>query len=387
MNILISPNAFKGSLDAAFAAEAIERGLEKSLLKCKTKCFPIADGGDGTAEIITNVLKGKFVKQKVKDPLGREISAQFGVITGDNPAAVIDIATASGIRLLSKGELNPLKATTFGTGQLISKALDLGITKIILGVGGSATVDGGAGILQALGAQFIDENGKLVNPQPKNFTKIRDINLDQLEERLSNIEIIVLCDVKNPLLGRNGAASVFAPQKGAGMEEVQLLETALSHFNNLILEKKGKNLSQLEYGGAAGGTSAGLYAFADGKLVSGIDYFLELTSFEKELYGTDLLITGEGSIDNQTLEGKGPAGVARMAKARGISVVGIAGKIPLHIDSKLRDSFDCLFSIQNDCSDLGESIPNTAINLERTSEQIGNLIHLSNIRSGVHLIG
>jgi glycerate 2-kinase len=374
MHILISPNAFKGSLDAFSAARAIEAGLLKSPLNCTTQCFPIADGGDGTAEIITRVLNGRFVKTSVQDALGRKTEALFGIVD-NGKTAVIDIAAASGIRLLSSSELDPKKTSTFGSGELISSAIDAGISKILLGVGGSATVDAGSGLMGTLGAKFHDGNGKTVNPVPENFHLIKEIDISAMMKRLKGIEIIILCDVNNPLLGTNGAAPVFAPQKGANPDDVKFLESALIHFNALIKETTGKDTGLTRHGGAAGGIAAGLYGLADAKLVSGIDYFLKLTDFDKAIEKADLLITGEGSIDEQTLEGKAPFGVALIAKKRRIPVIGLAGRVPLEKSSRLTDCFDFLFPIQNQSSDLITAMKNTYINLECKAEEVGNLLH------------
>jgi glycerate kinase len=374
MQILIAPNAFKNSLTAFEAAEAIEEGLHQSGLTCVTECFPIADGGDGTAQLIVNKLTGRVIYVEVHDPLGRLIKASFGLIE-DDKTAVIEMADASGLRLLKYDELNPLQATSFGTGEMIKAALEMGVNKILIAMGGSATVDGGTGILLALGARFLDkENNELIDPQ-KNLVNLNRVNCDDLDPRAKQCEIVVLCDVDNQLLGDQGAAAIFGPQKGADAKAVKLLDAGLAQFNDVTIKDLGIDLNGVKYSGAAGGASAGVYAYLNAKLVNGIDYFLELTRFSDSLAKSDLLITGEGSIDEQTLNGKGPFGVAVRAKAEGIPVIGFAGRVPLKTHRELKLYFPILLSIGNGPSDLQTSIANTKRNLIRISLEVGNILH------------
>jgi glycerate kinase len=376
MNILISPNAFKNSLNAEAAAEAIQQGFMQSKLECKCECFPIGDGGDGTGSLIIKKCKGNFfLDTDVKDPLGRKITASLGLID-EGDTAVIELANASGIQLLKTEELDPLHATSFGTGQQIKYALDRGVTKIILCIGGSAVVDGGTGILSALGIQFLDKEGNILSDLPEDLAKLHTIDSSKLDSRILKSELIILCDVKNFLLGEYGAAAVFGPQKGATFEEVQKLERSLKKLAEVAFQVTGKDMALVKHGGAAGGTAAGLYAFLNAKLVNGIDYFLELTEFDKALDRCDLVITGEGSIDEQTLHGKGPYGVAYRAKIKDLPVIGIAGKVPVKPDTKMNEYFDILISIGDGPSDISSAIQSTEINLKRTVREIGNLIAL-----------
>lgn len=373
MNILIAPNAFKHSLDAETAAAAITEGLFLSPLDCTCECFPIGDGGDGTGDLIVKRCKGEFITTTVHDPLGKKISASFGLI--DNGAtAVIEMAAASGICLLSTAELNPLQASSVGTGELIKHALDLGVKKLIISMGGSATVDGGAGILQSLGVQF--RGPKQPAHLPENLRFLEEVDLSGLDPRISACEIMILCDVENTLLGASGAAAVFGPQKGASKEEVPLLEAGLKRFADIALKQIGKDAAGVIHGGTAGGAAAGLYAFLNAKLVNGIDYFLHLTGFDIALQKADLLITGEGSIDRQTLQGKGPFGVASRAKNKGIPVIGLAGKIPLVEDAELTKFFDVLMPIGNEPAELAEAFENTKDNLIRSGREIGSLLRI-----------
>ncbi len=379
MRILIAPNAFKNSLDAEGVALAIRHGLEQSALNCTCETFPIGDGGDGTGDLIIKKCAGELVSGRVHDPLGRKIEATFGLIdegagTDAGKSAVIEMANASGLRLLKLSELGPLHANTFGTGEQIRLALDRGVTRIIIGIGGSATVDGGVGILKALGIRFLDEKGVDLPTLPEDLVRLETIDVSGLDHRVFDTEVIVLCDVDNILLGEEGAAAVFGPQKGATSESIPKLETSLRRLAEVTLRQTGKDIAALKHGGAAGGAAAGLYAFLDAKLVNGIDYFLQLTGFEAALEQADLVITGEGSIDEQTLQGKGPFGVARQAKSKGLPVIGVAGKVPLVKDPGLQEYFDVLVAIGNGPADLETAFRGTTENMVRTAWEIGNLL-------------
>lgn len=372
MHILIAPNAFKNSLNAIAVAEAIGEGLQQSKLNCSIECFPIGDGGDGTAELIIQKHSGTIINTDVHDALGRKIIASFGLIDKQN-TAVIELANASGIRLLQPHELNPLHATTYGTGELIKNALDKKVSRIILCIGGSATVDGGAGILQALGIRFLNNKNEILKRLPECLGNLAAIDLSDLDKRILNCELIILCDVENKLLGENGAAKIFGPQKGATKEDVQKLEDALTKFRDIAFHETGKDLAAIKHGGAAGGVAAALCLFCNAKLVNGIDYFLTINSFKAALQKADLVITGEGSIDAQTLAGKGPYGVALRAKEKNIPVIGMAGKVPLTKDTELQKYFDVLLSINNEPVEMAIAIKNTKDNLIRTAKAIGDL--------------
>jgi glycerate kinase len=374
MHILISPNAFKNSLDAENAAYAIREGLMQSNLPSTFELFPIGDGGDGTADLIIRQQKGMVVTTEVQNPLGNNIKSTFGLIDSQK-TAVIEMANASGVRLLKQPELDPLRATSFGTGQQIRIALDKGVKKIIIGMGGSATVDGGTGILQALGIRFLNDQGeRLLNPE--SLVNLSTIDVSGLDKRIFNCEIVIICDVDNFLLGGEGAAAIFGPQKGATPEGVVKLEASLKRLSEVTLQQTGKDISGIKYGGTAGGAAAGLYAFLNAKLVNGIDYYLQLTEFDKALGKADLVITGEGSIDRQTLKGKGPFGVANKAKLKGVPVVALAGKVPLIKDLELQKYFDVLLSIGDGSFDMNTAMATASENLTRTSREVGNLLAL-----------
>jgi glycerate kinase len=376
MHILIAPNAFKHSATATEAAEAIQQGLKQSSLVCSTECFPIADGGDGTAELIIKKCSGTLVSVTVNDPLGRPVNATFGLID-DGKTAIIEMANASGLRLLDADELDPMQTSSFGTGQMMKLALDRGVTRIILAMGGSATVDGGCGILNALGVNFLDADGKVLQANPQNLQRMTSVDTSGLDACITACEIVVVCDVDNKLLGEQGAAPVFGPQKGATPAQVRLLENFLTNFSITTQNHTDINIAEIKYGGAAGGATAGVHAYLNAKLVNGIGYFLQLTGFDQALKKADLVITGEGSIDAQTLQGKGPFGMAVMAKRYNLPVIGLAGKVPLEDDKELRKYFDVLLSIGNGPADLPTAIQHTHANLVRVGKEIGQMLAIS----------
>lgn len=371
MHILIAPNAFKNSLAAADAASAIEKGLRESKLSCTTRCFPVGDGGDGTGTLLTQALQGICIEETVNDPLGREIKGWMGLLD-QGKTAVIEMSAASGLRLLEPDERDPLHASSYGTGQLMGKALDRGVTKIILCVGGSATVDGGTGILAALGIRFLNAEGQVLSGMPESLVQLASIDTTRLDRRMAKTECVILCDVNNVLLGANGAAAIFGPQKGADPETVQKLEASLTRFAVVTRQTTGINISNLKHGGAAGGTAAGLFAFLGAGMVNGIEYFLDHTGFDEALAQSNLVFTGEGSIDLQTLDGKAPHGVAMRAKKKNRPVIALAGSIPAIPHAALADCFDVLLSINPQPIDLATALANTANNLERLAKELGN---------------
>ena len=375
MRILIAPNAFKNSLDASEVAEAIREGIENSMLDCTAVCFPIGDGGDGTAKLIIEKFKGESVEAEFSDPLGKKVKASFGLID-HGETAIIEMADTSGIRLLSKKELNPMRASSSGTGEMITAALNYGVKKIIIGLGGSATVDGGAGLLGALGVRFLNSNGKELKPIPEDLYALADIDLSGIDPRVFNCKILVLCDVGNYLLGPDGAAAVFGPQKGATTSDITRLDKVLQKINEIATAAGLGDMSAIKHGGAAGGTAAAMQVFLKAELVEGATKFLEMTGFEDSLRSCDLLITGEGSLDEQTLQGKAPFAAAAAARALGIPVVGIAGKVPLLDNTELNEYFQVLIALGNEPIDLETAIKDTRSNLIRTGRMLGNLFSI-----------
>ena len=374
MHILIAPNAFKHSLTANETADAIQEGLKRSGLNFTSECFPIADGGDGTGHLIVEKCGGVWHEYEVHDPLGRLIKASLG-ITDQGKTAVIEMADASGIRLLNPEERSPLMASSFGTGELIRFALE--VEKIIIGLGGSATVDGGIGILSALGMKFRDADGLEVAALPINMSRFRQIDSSAFDERVLRCQITVLCDVDNLLLGEQGSAAVFGPQKGASPADVKLLDLALSNLSDLAFKSTGIKMNEIIHGGAAGGIAATLRAFLNAELVNGGEHFLQITGFKESLKNANLLITGEGSLDEQTLQGKGPFAVAKYAKEKSILVIGLAGKVPLVDHPEMNKYFDLLLAIGNQPTDLETAMKYTASNLIRTSIIVGRFLSLS----------
>lgn len=407
MHLLIAPNAFKNSLTAGEAAKAIQQGFDRSRLKgsatppatatsratathrvtaasratatlpVTSECFPVGDGGDGTGDLLIQRIGGHIVEAEARNPFGRKIRSRWGLVDSGR-TAVIEMANASGLRLLDGAAPDPLRATSHGTGDLILAALDQDhdrkITRIILGMGGSATVDGGAGILQALGIRFINDHGEPLTDFPGSLVNLSWIDTSGLDPRLAGIELTVLCDVNNPLIGLQGAAAVFGPQKGASPETVRILQSALGRLAQIIYGQTGKDLAAIPHGGTAGGAAAGLYGLLSARLAAGIDYFLDITGFNEALGRSDLVITGEGSIDEQTLQGKAPFGVASRAKTKGIPVIGLAGSIPPEAVPALQEYFDVLLAIGHGPSTLEKAMQHTAADLERTAAQIGNLL-------------
>ncbi len=375
MRIVIAPNAFKGSLTAGEAAQCIAKGLKKSKLSFTLQLIPIADGGDGTAHLISKKLSAKSMKVSVHDPLGKKIEASYGWVS-KSKTAIIELADASGLRLLNQAKLKPLKSNTQGTGELIKSALVKGAKKIMLGIGGSATVDGASGLLNELGIKFLDKQGNKIQELPKGLLSLNGVDVSSIDRRLKDCEIILLCDVANKLLGQNGAAAIFGPQKGADEKEVALLERCLYQLNKIVKKDLGIEMDSFKYGGSAGGVAAGMAAFLNAKLVSGISYYLDIVGFENELKSTNLLITAEGKFDSQTLEGKGPYGVAEKALQHNVPVILLAGQVPLKTGEDLHHYFNVILPIGYAPVSIKEAIKNTAADLERTAMELGNLLAL-----------
>jgi len=371
MHILIAPNAFKHSLSAEAAAAAILKGLEQSRLRFTAECFPVGDGGDGTGDLLMARLGAKKIAATARDPFGRERMSYYGLYS---TTAVIEMANASGLRLLDTQELAPLHAASWGTGDLIRAALEKDADRILVGMGGSATVDGGTGILAALGVRFLAEDGHELTDLPAGLTDLASIDLSGLDPRLKTVELTVLCDVDNPLLGPQGAAAIFGPQKGASPQDVKMLETAMQRFEAIVRQQLGAALADLPQGGTAGGAAAGLHGLLGARLAGGIDYFLDVTGFGTALDRAHWVITGEGSLDEQTLKGKGPFGVAKAAKSKGLPVIGLAGRLPREKNPSLENYFDVLLPINHEALPLAEALPYTAANLTATARAVGNLL-------------
>jgi len=317
MKIVVACDSFKGSLDSVSVVEAIERGIIRAVPDAKVIQCPLADGGEGTARILTEAVKGSFVSSEVHGPIMEPVTAKWGLLN-NGKTAVIEMAEAAGLTLIESEKRDPCQTTSYGVGELILKALDTGVTKIIVGVGGSATTDGGAGMAQPLGIQF---EGCGVPMTGEKLLDIQSVDTTKLDERIKNTSIQVAVDVLNPLLGPTGAARVFGPQKGATPDQVEMLESGLNHLASFF-----PHISpDLEGGGAAGGLGWGMAAFTGAEIRKGVDLCLDMLDFEDLLEGADLVVTGEGSFDKQTFHGKAPLGVAQRASKRGIPTVVLAG--------------------------------------------------------------
>ncbi|MEI6677511.1 MAG: glycerate kinase [Mariniphaga sp.] len=369
MRILIAPNAMKGSLSASDFANAIAEGLIMANKTLELIKHPLADGGDGTAEILVTALGGIFVPVKVHDPLGRIIDSRFGWIAGIN-LAIIEMAEASGIKLLVDNELNPIIASSRGTGELIEAAINLGAKKIILGVGGSATVDGGIGMLKALGFKLDDNIGDEVMEGGGGLIQITKIHSENVKTELLACEILIASDVTNPLLGENGAAAIYGPQKGATPQMVNDLNLGFNNYITILEQFSGKNLVETVGGGAAGGIAIPLIALFNARIESGAALIMDLLGVFNDLKNCDLVITGEGCIDLQTCQGKGPAAIAAAARQAKIPVIAIGGTVK----QEASFLFDGIFSITNGPLPLTEAMGN-AFDLTRSlAYELGKLL-------------
>ena len=326
MKIVIAPQSFKGSLSAWEVAQAIDRGIKRVLAGAEIIMLPIADGGEGTVDALVYSTSGQSMVTEVTGPLGEKVAAGWGIL-GDGVSAVVEMAAASGITLVPPEKLNPLVATTYGTGELIRAALDTGCRRLIIGIGGSATNDGGAGMAQALGAKLLDENGEELPWGGVAIARLRRIDISGLDYRLADCEIITACDVNNPLCGEQGASRIYGPQKGATEEMCRQLDKALKNYAQVVKSDLGIDVVDIPGAGAAGGLGAGLVAFLGAKLVSGIEMVSEAVGLSAHLKEASLVFTGEGRMDSQTLFGKTVAGVTAKAKAFRVPVVAIVGEL------------------------------------------------------------
>ena len=331
MNILVAPDSFKDSLSASEASRIISEAISALIPSASIRQIPISDGGEGLLEALITPLQGNLVSVSVKDPLHRTIEASYGLVD-QGKTAIIEMATASGLELLSIEERNPLITSTYGTGELIKNALDKGCTKIIIGLGGSATNDGGMGMIKALGGLFLDQHQQEIEEGGRALNTLYSIDLSGLDKRLQHVEIICACDVSNPLTGPYGASYVYAKQKGASDNMLPILDSNLSNYAAVIKASLKKDLKHVPGTGAAGGTAMGLLACLDAKLTPGIALITELLQLEKHIKEAQLVVTGEGRIDAQTLHGKTIMGIASLAKKNSVPVLVFTGSIEQGID-------------------------------------------------------
>jgi len=377
--IVLAPDSFKESLTAKEVCEAMERGIKKGSPDVTCIHVPMADGGEGTMQSLVDATGGTVYTRRVSGPMGHPVMASYG-ISGDGSTGILEMASASGIHLVPPGERNPLAASTYGTGELIRACLDHGIRKLLIGIGGSATNDGGAGVVQALGGRLLDAEGKELAYGGGELGRLAQVDLSDFDSRLRNVQVEVACDVTNPLCGETGASSVFGPQKGATPEMIRLLDRHLRHYAEVIKQELGKDIADVPGAGAAGGLGGGLMAFLNGTLRKGIEMVIDFTGLEDRIRQADMVWTGEGAMDSQTQYGKTPLGVAKVAKRHGKPVVALAGRIGDGAEVLYDLGIDAIFGIMPGASTLEEALAGGRRNVERTSENIIRLMQAMNRR-------
>jgi glycerate kinase len=374
MNILIAPDSFKGSNTAIRVANLIEEGVRKVYPDAEVVKIPIADGGEGTVDAVVAGGGGEYRTQMVNGPLGEPIEAKFGILPGRR--AVIEMAAASGLPLVPEGRRNPLLTTTYGTGQLIKAALEEGCREFLIGIGGSATTDAGMGMAQALGYSFKDSSGQELGYGGGELARLVSIDVSGADGRLKDSSFAVACDVTNPLYGKTGAAYVYGPQKGADPSMVEELDRNLRHFASVVQQQLGQDVSQEPGSGAAGGLGAGLLLFCGAELKSGIDAVLDIVRFESYLTDADLVITGEGAIDGQSVYGKVPVGVAKRTGGSNLPVLAIVGDIGEGAEAVYEHGIHGIMSTVNRAMPLKEAMAHSASLLVDASERVMRFVEI-----------
>ena len=373
MNIIIAPDSFKGSLSAVEATEVIRQGIRAVMPEAETVGLPLADGGEGTVEALVTATHGRYLTTKVTGPLGEPVEARWGIL-GDDITGVIEMAAASGLPLVPPDKRNPLITTTYGTGELITAAVEAGCTKLIIGLGGSATNDGGAGMAQALGVKLLDAEGKPIERGGAALAKLEKIDVSKIDERLCRLQVKIASDVSNPLCGPQGAAAIYGPQKGATPEMVETLDQALAHYAAVIARDLNLDLKDRAGAGAAGGLGAGLMAFLNAGMHRGVTLVLEAIGFEEYLESADLVITGEGRIDSQLQFGKALAGVGALGRKHKVPVVAIAGAVEVDPDELLDFGIRATMPIVNRPLAEAEAMACAAELVQEAAERIMRLI-------------
>ncbi|WP_301107372.1 glycerate kinase [Sporosarcina sp.] len=372
MKIVIAPDSFKESLSALEVAEAVEKGFRSVLPDAEYVKLPMADGGEGTVQSLVDATQGEIIWQTVTGPIGQPVEAFFGIL-GDGKTAVIEMAAASGLHLVPAERRDPLVTTSRGTGELLLAALDHGAEQIIMGLGGSATNDGGAGMADALGVLLLDENGARIGEGGGALSDLASIDLSGMESRIQNCRIEVACDVENPLTGEMGASAIFGPQKGADAEKIAMLDRNLMHYAEVIHRDLHKDIDNVPGAGAAGGLGGGLLAFTSCELKRGIDIVIEAAGLADIVRDADLVITGEGRIDGQTIFGKTPVGVAKTAKRFHVPVIALAGNVAPDSRAVHAHGIDALFSIVPGPVSLEEAMEQAEDFVERTAANVAAL--------------
>ncbi|WP_434583293.1 glycerate kinase [Klebsiella sp. R390] len=379
MKIVIAPDSYKESLSALEVATAIEAGFQEIYPDAEYVKLPVADGGEGTVEAMVAATQGHLVQVTVTGPLGEPVQAFYG-LSGDERCAFIEMAAASGLESVPVANRNPLITTTWGTGELIRHALDAGVQQIIIGIGGSATNDGGAGMVQALGGKLLTQDNQQIAAGGGALEQLARIDLSELDGRLADCRIDVACDVTNPLTGPEGATAVFGPQKGATAEMIVRLDRALAHFAQIIQRDLAVDVLQLEGGGAAGGMGAALYAFCGARLRPGIEIVTDALHLAELVADADLVITGEGRIDSQTIHGKVPVGVAKVAQRYNVPVIAIAGSLTADVGIVHQHGLDAVFSVIYSVCTLEEALANAADNVRMTARNVAAVLKLGQQR-------
>jgi len=377
MKIVIAPDKFKGSLTGFEFCDAVAEGLQTVLKKVDIVKKPLADGGDGTVDVVQYYLKGEKVSLTVKDPLFRPIKASY-LYADHNKIAFIEMAGASGLNLIKDRERSVMHSTSFGTGELIADAISNGAEEIILGIGGSATNDGGMGIAQALGFRFLDKNGIELQPFGRNLVAVKSIDSASVNPKLSAIKLKVACDVDNPFFGENGAAHVYTAQKGASKTEIELLDEGLRNYAKVLFEKFKVDVQTIPGSGAAGGVGGAAHVLLEGQLISGVELIKEIAHFDDAIADADWIITGEGKLDNQTLAGKTIAGILRAAQQKNIPVAALCGEVSISEEDSKTLGLNYFASISEDCHSLEEAILNAYPNLVESTKEFAQLVLLKN---------
>ena len=375
MKIVIAPDSFKESLTALEVANAIETGFKRIFPNAEYVKLPMADGGEGTVQSLVDATQGRLIEAEVTAPLGNQVKSFFG-LSGDGKTAIIEMAAASGLHLVPMDKRNPCQTTSFGTGELIKQALDQGVQHIILGIGGSATNDGGAGMLQALGLRLLDKNGQSIGFGGAALSNLAEIQLVDLDPRLQHVQIEVACDVNNPLCGERGASAIFGPQKGATPEMVKELDAALAHFAEIVERDCGKKIQAQPGAGAAGGMGGGLLLLPNVQLKAGVQIVLDNLKLAEQVKEADLVITGEGRMDAQSILGKTPIGVARTAKQFNKLVIAIVGCLREDYEVVYEHGIDAVFPIIRNLGDLPTILKQGEQNLVSTAQNVARLLSL-----------
>ena len=378
MKIVIAPDSYKGSISALNVARSVENGIKKVLPDAECVVVPMADGGDGTLETLVEGSDGEIRSSKVTGPLGEKLDAKWGAL-GDGNTAVIEMALTSGLALVPKNRLDPLNATTFGLGEIITDALENNFRKFIVGIGGSATNDGGAGMIQALGAKLLDSNGEELPQGGASLINLDHIDISTLDSRAKASDFLVACDVNNPLCGPEGASAIYGPQKGATTRMIKLLDKALSHYAKIIHRDLGVNINSIPGSGAAGGLGGGFVGFLKGKLLPGVDIVLDFIDLNYHLKDANLVITGEGATDRSTIYNKAPIGIANRASKLGIPVISISGALNDGFEEVHQHGINASFSIINGPMTLREATKNAPELISSVSEEIIRTLKLGKL--------